>query len=384
MTSRLRQIPVEIRVVAAALVVAVGLALARGRGGSGHGSIELPADVGRLEWQHVPNLELTSASDVVRLGEFVYLLDARSRQIAILRLGGENGLVYDGRFGRRGDGPGELQRPVDIAPLPADSGLAVIETGGRISRFDRTGQYLRSDQLRLPCPMVRLEGVILQSGETFVSGQCATPERSADTVFAVLYLASPGKPVRELLREPLYTIGGDWGTAYFAQRSLVEGEHVVAFGTGTERCLWVLRKDDPAQRETHCGMRDLQITITAPGDMADELRRERARGRMRGSVYEWPDPFPTYRDKFLVEDRVGLVRLSSPDSLFLAWLSAPMNPLLIAPAEEFVGCHRDTCVWYRATMEGSDIALYCLSSATADEATPCTIAAETVSANGDR
>ena len=84
-------------------------------------------------FQYTPNL-------VVDEEENIYVLDSRAAHIFVFNRQGE--LVRD--FGKKGQGPGEMDYPLDIQPAPRGELMVLDLTQARLNFFAQNGEHLRS------------------------------------------------------------------------------------------------------------------------------------------------------------------------------------------------------------------------------------------------
>lgn len=89
-------------------------------------------------------------------GPFVYALDVIARSVLRFDLDGR----YLGRFGRPGEGPGELSAPIGLAAAPDGSVWVADPASGRLVRFDPSGAQV--EEIRAPVPPVNL--AVVESG----------------------------------------------------------------------------------------------------------------------------------------------------------------------------------------------------------------------------
>lgn len=160
--------------------------------------VEIVANSGRetlLGWTLDPILDVRSptgmggdtvgfldVTDVAVVGGRIVVLD---RSVPALFVYDSLGHI-EGRYGRKGQGPGEFEYPVSLAVAP-DGGWAVFDMGNaRIERFDES--FAPSEAISLLGIMVR-QGLMRFAGDAAV---LPTSSVSGDTVVFGLEAVSPG------------------------------------------------------------------------------------------------------------------------------------------------------------------------------------------------
>lgn len=284
-------------------------------------------------------------------GDTIVLLDVRAAEIATLH--SVPGTSRDDetiwrlaqRFGRAGDGPGELRRPAGIASA-ADGSIWVWGETGRLQRFTTDGSLLEEGNVRLPCPLFR--STIAAVGDAlFLGGQCASGGATRDTVHARAYRVVGRELTDELVRSPVATTDLRFGSIFTAQRFISEGRDGVIFASGLDGCLTTIpaaagqaNATDGSSPSTECRAPPARYRSKAPEFLKQVAMPNGARPR-------WPDPIsPLFA---YVDGAVPhIVQMTSADSLAVTpWLQGK-SPVLAAPANSFVGCRGEYCLWFDA------------------------------------
>jgi hypothetical protein len=318
----------------------------------------VPAHVPRLAWQPVADSTIARVGDFTLLGDTLVVLDPRTHQVVLLR-------AHDGAwrqvasFGRRGGGPGELQRPAAIAAV-GDTALAVLELGGRTQRFLPDGRLRGAERAELPCPMFAPELAYGDDGVRYLAGNCAGGARGADTVYAVLHAARGDGDYRLLVRLPRMAMDLSWGSAMATFHPLAEHRDSIRFALGLDTCAYALpRGGAAAPPPPACGLAAERLSAPPPAEL--ERQRELARSRgdaRRARMLRWPEALPVHFGILPRADGLHLLRPVSGDSLVVVPAGAPFDAAgasLAAPIGTLVGCRRGACLWFDA--DGARLAL---------------------------
>lgn len=323
----------------------------------------MPAAIARPVWHPVAGDTLASVSGFTLAGDTLVVLDPRGTRVVLLR---RIGLSWHtvGAFGRPGGGPGEFRQPAAIAL--ADDGLAVIETGGRVQRFDRGGRYQRTEHAPPPCPMFAPVIAYGANGSPLVAGNCAGPGAARDTVFTVLFRGQVGGDgtYAELARLPRMAMDLSWGSTFATLQPLSDHIDAVYFGTGLDDCILRLPGGRGAA-ERVCGLAHERLTAPAPPSLVAKQQAAARRGdRGLARALRWPDVLPPYLGVLPAGSGLLLARPYSADSMVLHPARQPFAPeraVLVAPLASFVTCTRRACLWYDE--ETNRIALHMASDA---------------------
>lgn len=317
-----------------------------------HRDYQAPESTARITWSDVSGYDGSAADFLVRGGgDTLVLLDGRAAEIATLlavpATGSDRATIWRlaGRFGRAGDGPGEFRRPAGIASA-ADGSIWVWGEAGRLQRFTTDGSLLGEGNVRLPCALFR--STIAATGEAlFLGGQCASGGATRDTVHARAYRVVGSELTDELVRAPVATTDLRFGSIFTAQRFVSEGLDGVIFATGLDGCLTTIpaaagqaNAADGSSPSTECRAPPARYRSKPPEFLKQVAMPNGARPR-------WPDPIsPLFA---YVDGAVPhIVQMTSADSLVVTpWLQGE-SPVLAAPANSFVGCRGEYCLWFEA------------------------------------
>lgn len=292
------------------------------------------ADVRRLDYQAVDGASLAMIRDFDMAGSTLWLLDAGGRVVVVDIEGSRLRVI--GEFGRKGPGPGELLQPTGVT-LTTD-GVAVID-GTRLHLFDRSGEFVSTRTIALPCPMM-LPSVAAGRTGMFIAGSCTRRGLASDTVKAVLAWSRDTVAWQIVTESPRYTRDDSFGSAFGARSLLTtSAEWIHIFGGGETSCYWTI--DDTGEspvRAEHCNAVSMRYRADPPPDLE---RRMRARG-MR-----WPATLPAYVDRWRIDDEVVLLRPFSTDSVVIQVAGPGARDLVVAPLDGLLGCRADGCLWVR-------------------------------------
>lgn len=312
----------------------------------------LPAASGRPVWRPVAGDSLTAVASFTRLGDTLVVLDPLANRVLLLITASDAWRVV-GAWGRKGGGPGELQRPLSIAALPGDT-IAVAEQGGRVQLFTADGRYRRTDAQAHPCQMFAPTIAYARDGGRWLAGNCAGSGASVDTIFTMVFHAPHGGAYREVLRRPRMALNLSWGTVLATMRPLSDAGSGVWLGTGLDDCAQALA--GPLARE-RCGLVLERLSAPEPPGLAAQRRQAEQRGdRQTARLLRWPDALPPYFG-LVMESGTGergvpvLVRPVASDSVVLVPAGGPFDPALVrlvAPLRSFVQCVRGACLWFDA------------------------------------
>ena len=270
-------------------------------------------------------------------GDTIYLLDATGRVVIVHR--GDSRLQVMDRIGRRGGGPGEFLRPSGLTL--AGPSLAIMD-GTRIQLFTRSGQFMRSVPITLPCAMM-LPSIAPARAGFFLHGTCLRRGVVTDTMQAVLAWSADTATWDVVIQTPRFTGDGAMGHVFGARSLLTTGpagRHV--FGGGEANCVWMVtdERDPPRTRETCPAARQLYRADPPPG-LEERLRA----GRFAGMNVKWPETLPVYTERFVTDGGIVLVRPFSADSVVLQSASPAAVDLAVAPLSGLLGCKPGGCVW---------------------------------------
>ncbi|HEX2166491.1 MAG TPA: hypothetical protein VHG09_04560 [Longimicrobiales bacterium] len=270
-------------------------------------------------------------------GDTIYLLDVTGRVAVVER--DTSGLRLTGHFARQGAGPGELLRPSGIA-LAAGS-VAVMD-GTRIQFFSRSGEFMQSTQITLPCMMV-LPAIAAARDGLFVHGGCLQRGVVTDTMMAVLAWSPDTSAWEMIVQTPRFTTDGSVGTVFGVKSLLTtgsNGRHV--FGGGEANCIWnVLDEGGRPHAEQTCPAAGVLYRADPPPAVAQRLRA----GKIAGMNVEWPETLPVYMERFVARDETILLRPWSADSVVLQSAAPASVDLAVAPLEGLIGCKAGGCLW---------------------------------------
>lgn len=332
-------------------VVTIALLAAGCTGGEGLPVLQaprtLPAEALRPVWYPIADDTIGRVDDFLLTADTLTVLDAADHRLIHLQL--RDGAWREiASFGRKGGGPGELQRPRALAHAH-DSLIAVIENGGRIQLFGRDGRFVRAERELLPCPMFAPTLAYGAGDVRFVAGQCAGDGRARDTVFTVLLRARGDGAYEPLARSPRMALDLSWGSSFGTLRPLTVAGDALFFGTGLDACVDRLARDGsrPSRR---CDLAHELFTAPAPA----EVERMRAAARSRGNTkvidaMRWPETLPVYFAVITDGAVPLLVRPVTADSLAIHPAGAPYDPAIVrfvGPLQGFVGCTDAACLWY--------------------------------------
>ena len=303
----------------------------------------------RPAWRPVAGAGLVAVDGFTLVGDTVVALDRRSARVHLLRLDGDVWRIVGG-WGRAGAGPGELQRPVALAPTAAGL-IAVLEEGGRIQRFDLAGRVVATDHAPLPCvgPTTRL--AYDAHDERWIAASCAGPGRSRDTIFTTLFRGDGARGWREARRLPRMALDFSWGSVLGTRHPLADLGDAVWFGTFQDDCAWPLPAGTASgAREPRCGLVRERLSSPPPPDLDRQRREAERRGqRQVARLLRWPPTLPSFLALVRDGDALLLARPLGPDSLAIVPAGVPFDPRrarLVAPLASFVTCARGGCLWY--------------------------------------
>jgi hypothetical protein len=284
--------------------------------------------------------ELGPVEDFDLVGDRLYLLERFGRVVLLGRDG--SGWRAERTFGRSGAGPGEFRMASGVAVT--SDGVVVVDNE-RVHLFDLDGATLRTESLRLPCPVMRPSVAAARTG-IFVHGNCFRYALATDTVKAVLAWSpavSGDGPFRVLAEEVRFTRDGTVGTIFGAPKALTEsaaGDHL--FGAGIENCVWHIADPGvPSEPQQQCPVAARLYSAPPSPDV-----RRRLQAGIPGMRVTWPKTLPVYIDRIRVGDSLVLVRPFASDSVVLQTAAPDSRDLAVAEFRGFVGCRAGGCLWF--------------------------------------
>lgn len=270
-------------------------------------------------------------------GDTIYLLDVTGRVVVVERDGSR--LRVAGHVGRKGGGPGEFLRPSGLAL--AGGSLAVMD-GTRIQFFTRSGAFVRSVPVTLPCAMM-LPSIAPARTGLFLHGACLRRGIVTDTMKAVLAWSSDTVAWDVIAETPRFATDGSIGSPFGARSLLTLGPAAIhVFGGGELNCIW--RVADEAGRPfatQTCPAARLLHTADPPPGVEERLRS----GRFAAMNIRWPATLPAYVARFVADSAIVLVRPFSADSVVLQTAAPSSLDLAVAPLTGLLGCRPEGCVW---------------------------------------
>lgn len=322
----------------AGLLCLVGGCGAAGADTPGQGVTFRPSEsLVRLRAERLDGDDIGLVRDFDISGDTVYLLDVTGRVAVVER--DTSGLRLVGHFARQGAGPGELLRPTGIAL--AGGSVAVMD-GTRLQLFSRSGEFLESRQVTLPC-MMMLPSIAAARNGFFVHGGCLQRGIVTDTMKAVLAWSADTSAWEVIVQTPRFTSDGSVGTVFGVRSLLTTGadeRHV--FGGGETNCFWsILDRGGRPSAEQTCPAVDVLYSADPPPAVAERLRA----GRIAGMKIEWPETLPVYMERFAAGGETLLLRPFSADSLVLQSAAPASIDFAVAPLDGLIGCKAGGCVW---------------------------------------
>ncbi|MEX1182832.1 MAG: hypothetical protein WEF86_06325 [Gemmatimonadota bacterium] len=278
-------------------------------------------------------------------GDTMVLLD-RTGSVFVLERGSD-GWAPVRRFGRAGDGPGELRNASGIDLTPQGD-VAVVEST-RLQFLRTDGAVVSTRRLIAPCPML-LPGIASAGGGLFVYGDCYRTGFVTDTMKAVLGWTTDTAAYHVLAEEIRYTGDGRIGSVFGAQNAFAPGagqRHV--FGTGTTNCIWSITTA-AAQLPVAlrlCPAAGAEYSAPPPPGLEARLRSRRS---MMARV-TWPATLPAYLERVVAGESIILLRPYTADSLVLQLPAPDGRDLAVAPVNGLVSCKAGACLWVVADAE---------------------------------
>lgn len=312
--------------------------------GPGRGEEYSPSnDVPRLQSMALAGDDIGLVRDFDMSGDTIYLLDATGRIIIVEREG--TGLRLAGHIGRRGAGPGEFLRPSSLALA---AGSLVVMDGTRVQFFSRSGDFLDSRPVTLPCVMMTPAISPARDG-LFLHGGCLQRGVATDTMKAVLAWSADTTTWDVLAQVPRFTNDGSLGTVFGARSLLTTGaDGTHAFGGGETNCLSMVVDSGgrPGLRPV-CPVATTLYRADPPPGLEGRLKA----GRLAGMNIRWPETLPVYLERFIAGDQVLLLRPFAADSLVIQTSAPSSTDLAVVPADGLLGCKAAGCAWL---LEDSD------------------------------
>lgn len=284
--------------------------------------------------------ELGPVEDFDLVDDRLYLLERFGRVVLLGRDG--SGWRAQHTFGRSGAGPGEFRMASGLAVTPV--GVVVVDNE-RLHVFGVDGEALRTESMRLPCPVMRPSVATARNG-IYVHGNCFRYALATDTVKAVLAWSpavSGDGPFRMLAEEVRFTRDGAVGTIFGAPTALTAsqaGDHL--FGAGIENCVWhIADAGAPSEPRRQCPVATQLYSAPPSPDV-----QRRLQAGIPGMRVTWPKILPVYIDRIRVGDTLVLVRPFAADSVVLQTGAPDSRDLAVAEFRGFVGCRAGGCMWF--------------------------------------
>ncbi|MCX6575248.1 MAG: hypothetical protein NTV82_02515 [Candidatus Aminicenantes bacterium] len=208
---------------------------------------------------------VASASDyAVAEDGSIYVLDSKGARVLRFDSAGR----FLGAFGRPGQGPGDLQRPLWLVLIPA--GEIVVADGyfGYFSVFSREGKYLRR---RAERSAHMVDGLFSADSDRFIlSTTRYGPSAKGVTMERVIELTDAAfQPIRTLYRVREDSGGKNPGRVYFTYAPGPQGELYILNRSSREYRISVL---DPAGKPRADITRPFHPVAKCPKDLAEEKR----------------------------------------------------------------------------------------------------------------
>jgi hypothetical protein len=219
----------------------------------------LRIDLGR-EYDGSP---VASASDfaVAEDGK-IYILDPKGSRVLRFDSSGR----FIGAFGRPGQGPGDLQRPLKL--ILKSSGEVVVGDG-YFSAFSGDGKYLRRRPERL---VYLIDGMFTAGPDRFIlsTTRFSRSEKGIISERLVELTDAEWQPIRILYQVREELGGKDLGALFFTFAPGPKGELYILDRSSRE---YRIRVFDPAGKARADITRPFQPVAKCPEDLADEKRR---------------------------------------------------------------------------------------------------------------
>jgi hypothetical protein len=153
-----------------------------------------------------------------------------------------------------------------------------------------------------------------------------------------------------VVETPRFTSDGSMGTV-FGVRSLLTtgtaGTH--AFGGGETNCIWTVIDEGGRPRATEiCPVAGDLYSADPPPGLEERMRS----ARFAGMNIRWPESLPVFMERFVLGERVMLLRPFAADSVVLQSAAPSSVDFAVAPLEGLIGCKAGGCLWL---LEDSDV-----------------------------
>ena len=237
--------------------------------------------------------QIAAVSDMAGGDGVWYVLDGATPTVHMLDADG----AWLGNFGREGEGPGELLRPVAVA-VGGDA-VAVADARGRqVHVYAPDGTYRTSRRIEaLGCPVLGSVDIAARETMFFLLVECLSVERPMANLSVERQVAALDDGVlRPLLRRRQDAGTMDFGAAY------VLSEHPLGFvfGNAQDDCLGIYGPDG-AQLDRVC--HEWLARMPFPVDKRQELESALERRGSLGSI-RMPDSFPPFDRVFVDGERL--------------------------------------------------------------------------------
>lgn len=228
--------------------------------------------------------EVFSVSDAALHGGTWFVLDRRGSQIHRISESGD----LLGSFGQRGEGPGELIRPVAIA---SHGDTVVVLDRGDLHLFDLDGRHLADRSLALGgCPTGVARDLLSRPRGLFFLIECREGGRLA---WLVVLEAAEGS------RETLAVRAGDRGVVDMGMVSPVFAAHPLGFvfGLASDECLKIVTSQGEESNEV---CHDWIERLPIPRAPQDPIAAARANARRSGIRLVEHNRLPPFVQVFVI------------------------------------------------------------------------------------
>lgn len=278
--------------------------------------------------------EVFSVSDAVLHRGTWFVLDGRGTQVHRIDESGD----LLGSFGRGGEGPGELRRPVAIA---SHGDTVIVLDGADLHLFDLDGDHVADRRVALGgCPTGFARDLLSQQTGLLVLVDCRTPDRVG---WAVILDAIDG-PARTLSVR-----ASDPGVVDLRMANAVLGAHRqgFVFGMAADECL---DRFSPRGAELGEVCHDWIERLPVPEAVGDGMAGLRASARQRGLRLIEPDFLPPFVQVFSVGEALAYqVPLPGDLETFRLVMRGPSGEVAALPlpvAEGFFAAGNSVLLWW--------------------------------------